>query len=583
MLLMRNGMGSWAFVLMVACLVAGLIGCATSTVPAVVAVVPVPVPVPVPAPPTSPPSPMAGLDYWLPFADNAGGVVRDVTGNGHDGGISGTGNTAVWAGRVGLVVNDSVVTLPQASGRASMGMCAYFPAGGSPSFPEYRYGYLYGLATANGENGYDLRTSYGPGGGVFHGADAYWPSIGYSNGGAATQSAVGFTGNHCVEGVMGGTVDHLVVDGVEVGYLTQGSSGLGIGGLELMAPMYISGGNGTQFGTPVTVYSAWGTSSVDTVEVAADRTRSEVGRLQGLGVLFGLPVNTGTDSVCAFDGTSIDQGYKAGLPTSTLLGLDFPCTLKDFSENGQPELDMVAGVQDRAGKVYHPAAAKNIAYNGGVVNSVTAFLESPADALVDLLAWNAKLHGLGYKTIVSTMMSACVAGYNGLAGDALAQQFNALLLAQGESFDWVDNLAAWPQLGATGACNGATYFADGLHPTSMGQALYVQNERQGFEGVYGTASTTVTGAYTQMASDRKIVANGVTGFDVTLIPVNTASFNSAGRVCVQNAGTTQVRVVPRTGETIDGQVLVELQGGMGVCVRPVVLDATVGGARWTIY
>ena len=40
----------------------------------------------------------------------------------------------------------------------------------------------------------------------------------------------------------------------------------------------------------------------------------------------------------------------------------------------------------------------------------------------------------------------------------LAQQFNALLLANGDQFDWVANEAAYPYLGATGAYANTTYF-----------------------------------------------------------------------------------------------------------------------------
>ncbi len=581
---MRFHLLRFVVLLLVVWLLGSAAGCLSVQAEAPIAGVPVPAPLPAPRPvdPGSPSAPMEGLDYWLPFEDGGGDLVKDVTGQGHDGHIGGLGVGATWEGQVGLVPNDAVVTIDVASGRATFGLCAYYPAGGSPAnIAGYDYGYLYGLVK-DGENGYDLRTSKGPQDGIFHGADAYFPTIGRSNGSSVTQAAVGFSGNHCVEGMVGDT-DHIVVDGVEVPYVTQGSTTDGVGGAQLTGPMYLKGGNGAQFGKPVTIYSAWGALAQDTVLQAVTRTNAEITRLQGLGVSFGPVASSSTDSTCAFDGTSIDVGFKSsGNRTSSLLQLNFPCTIEDFSESGQTPMEMVAGFDDRAGAVYHAMAARNIAYNGGVVNGVLGYLESPEDALKDVLAWGAKAHAKGYKTIATTMLSACPVGYNGEAGDTLAQAYNALLLAHGESFDWVSNGAAWPQLGATGACGGA-YFADGLHPNVQGQAIAVLDERAAFEGVYGTALTRVSGPYSQLPSDRNVVTSGVSSFDVTLMEVNSASFNSAGRLCVNNVGPAMVRLVPQANETLDGQAVVEIVAGQTVCVRPMVVDVAVGGARWTVY
>ena len=526
---------------------------------------------------------MYGLDYWLPFTDGVGSIVNDVTGNGHDGTISGAGIAAAWPGLAGLNPNQQTVTLPNASGRASFGICAYFPAGRMPNNGAYFYGSAV-FGTGEGQNGANLGTSYGPSEGIFHGASAYFPQIGHSNGAAVTLSSDGFSGIHCVEGVAGGSLDHIIVDGAEVHYLSRGSSADTVGGHQLTAPMWIIGGDGLQFGAPVTIYSVWGTSKVDTVSRAASRTSSEVARLRSLGVAFGVAPASATDSSCSIDGTSIDEGFQAGnVRTSSLLNLDFPCTISDFSQSGQPPRDMSAGFQDRAGRVFHPQAPRNIAYHGGVVNGVTRFLEPPEAAFQDVLEWTNKAHALGYRVVVSTMMSACLTVYNGEPGDQLAREYNAKLLANAERFDWVDNLAAWPSLGAANARAGSA-FADGIHLNSAaGRPLYVSNERAGFKGVYGTELTTVSASYSQLPSDRAIQANGRSPYKISLLDANSASFNSAGKLCVTNGNTAPVNLVPVAGETVDEAPSLSVPSGATVCIHPFVANAAAAGANWSSH
>lgn len=432
---------------------------------------------------------MTGLDYWLQFTDLAGSTIKDFSGS-HNATISGSGYA--WRTPVGLDTNGATAAIPAAAGRPSFGYCAFFPAGGGSA----NYGYVSSSAVG-GQNGYNLQTSYGVG--TDHGPLAWFPQIGHSNGGPNTTAVDGFTGTHCVEAIAGGTQDHIIVDGSEVTYQTQGSSSDTVGGGELTNPMNIA--------SNATLYSAWGTTGLDTVSQAIGRTRSEMARLTSMGVAFSYTPSAAADSTCSIDGTSIDQGFQANnVPPSSLLALDFPCTGYGFMVSGQAPKDMDAAFAVRAAPVFHPKAAKNIAYHGGVTNGVVNYQESPQNAYLDVLSWNRKAHALGYKTIVSTMLSRTGTGYNALSGDVLAQQFNAILLANADEFDWLDNVAAWPQLGATGAYASTTYFADGIHPNTTGQALYVAAERAAFEGVYGKAKTLVNTGYTQAPADRFIIA-----------------------------------------------------------------------------
>ncbi len=521
---------------------------------------------------------MAGLDYYLPFTDNSGTNVTDASGNGRNGTVSGSGMQAVWAGSVGLTLYDQMITIPNASGRPVRGICAYFPAVETDNSD---YDYLYSLAVGSAQ-GQAFGSFYGPGD-EGHGSDADFPGVGFSNGATRTASVEGFSGIHCEEEIVGTSAsepDHIIVDGQEVPYEMQSFSVTQINTAGLTAPMMMqSSTSGFTQRAPV-FYSAWGAGTTDTVQQAESRTVSELSRLISLGVAIVPPPSSATDSTCAITGTSIDQGYKAHQAPSTLLALNFPCTILNFAVSGQSTKEMTGGVQDREATVYHHLAARNIAYNGGPIDSVLRYQELSQNAYQDTVDWNNKIHALGYKSIVSTMFSACGTGGHGDTGDQLKQQFNALLLANADQFDWVANQAAAPQLGADNACANTTYFVDGIHPTNAGQLYYVAAERAAFEGAYTTPMTSISGAYTQLPSDLNIQASGSTPYTISLMDANTANFNSKGTLCISNVGTATLTVAAITGQTVLGTQSVPLAPGVTQCIRANVPDPAAAGAIW---
>jgi len=526
---------------------------------------------------------MAGLDYWLPFTDNSGTTVSDASGNHRDGIISGTGNAAVWVGGAGLQPNDQIVTIPNASGRPVRGLCAYFPAVQSGST---QYDYLYSLTVGQNE-GQAFDSFYGPGD-EGHGTDADFPAVGFSSGATVTDSLQGFSGIHCEEEIVGtgaNDLDHIIVDGHEVLYEDQSSSAPQVNSASLDAPMMMSSSTSGATQKGPMFYSAWGAGVADTVEQAASRTLSELARLTNSGIAVVPPPSIATDSTCSITGTSIDQGFLASHPPSDLLALDFPCTIENFAVSSQAPKDMAAAVQDREATVYHVKAPRNIAYNGGPTNGVINYLETAANAYQDIVDWNTKVHALGYKSIVSTMISRCQSGSHGYTGDQLKQQFNTLLLANADLFDWVANQAAAPQIGADNACANSTYFADaasglGTHLTDAGQAYYVAAERTAFEGVYTTPSTIISGPYTQVPSDTSILATGSTPYTITLLDANTANFNKKGTLCVGNLGTAAINLAATNHETVNGAATVSLPAGARQCIRPAVADQSAAGAVW---
>ncbi len=522
---------------------------------------------------------MAGLDYYLPFTDNSGTTVTDASGNGHNGTVSGSGMQAVWAGNVGLALYAQMLTIPNASGRPVRGICAYFPA---VQTDNTNYDYLYSLAVGQA-SGQSIDSNYGAGD-EGHGTDADFPGVGFSNGATRTASVEGFSGIHCEEEIVGTSAsepDHIIVDGQEVPYEMQSFSVAQINTAGLTAPMMMqSATSGFTQRAPV-FYSAWGAAATDTVQQAESRTVSELSRLISLGVAVVPPASSATNSTCSITGTSIDVGYLASQAPSSLLNLNFPCTIQNFAVSSQAPKDMAGGVQDREATVYHHLAARNIAYNGGPTNGVMNYLELATNAYQDIVDWNNKAHALGYKTIASTMISRCSTGSHGYTGDQLKQQVNALILANADQFDWVANQAAAPQLGADNACANPTYFADAnTHPNNVGQLYYVAAERAAFEGVYTTPMTSISGAYTQLPSDLNIQASGTTPYTISLMDANTANFNSKGTLCISNVGTAPLTVAAITGQTVLGAQSIPLTAGATQCIRANVPDPTAAGAIW---
>jgi hypothetical protein len=509
--------------------------------------------------------------------------VHDLSGNGHNATLT-TGGTQVWTPQ-GLEMQSETGTIANNSGLPTVGFCAYFPAGVPGAFSTYGY---VASATVSGQAGYSFSTSYNSPYG--HTYMAYFPEVGGSNGSLTTIAKDGFAGNHCFEFVLGttsGTNDRMFSEVGEMTYYAQGSSYAKLGSYQLTNAVTITGGSNISFTPPPTMYSFWNATTADTPARAQARIASEVARLQALGVSFGVPTGgQNTASSCAVDGTSIDYGYEATSAPSALMALGYTCTITNMAISGQASKDMDAAFNNRIAPLYNPRGAKNIAWNGGVTNGIAVAGETVQDAYQDVLAWNRKAHAQGWKTVVSTMISRGCTGPNQTStNDVLAQQFNALLLANGDQFDWVANEAAYPYLGATGAYANTTYFNTDsgcpTHPTNAGQVGIVQVMQAGFNGVYGNPMTSVSAAYTQVNSDRLIVANSAAAsFAITLVDANATSFNTQGKLCVKNTGANTVTLTPINGETIDGESSYAVGSLATACVRPFLANPAAGQAEW---
>jgi len=524
---------------------------------------------------------MAGLNTYLPMTDGSGLTIHDLSGNGHNATIS-SGGTQVWNAQ-GLKLNAETATLPNNGGLPTVGLCAYFPAAAVGAFSEYFY---YISPMVGSQWGYSFGNQNDNS--FAHGTDSYSPTISFSNGSPNTVTYNRLSGNHCLEflpATTSGGLDHIIIDGVEASYINQGNGFQFLGGAQLTATITMSSNSIGTFTNPPELFSVWNAVTGDSIAMAQARTIAEMQRLSAAGVIFGQASTTNQQNAaqCIVDGTSIDQGFEASATPISLVTFTSPCTVTNFAVSGQSSADMAGGFQDRAYRTVSIGSLSTI-YNGGPTNSLVGLGETPQEALQDILLWNRQAHLQGAKTIASTMLSRGCTGTGGATGDVLAQEFNALLLANGDQFDWVDNPAAFPQLGATGAYSNTTYFNTDAgcptHPTNAGQVFYVQSLQSAYNGVWGSPMTPISAAYTQLPSDRLIVASSTTAYAVTLIDADTASFNIAGKLCLSNIGTGVVTLTPVNSETINGAANLAVAASTTACIRPFVADAATAGANW---
>jgi hypothetical protein len=314
---------------------------------------------------------------------------------------------------------------------------------------------------------------------------------------------------------------------------------------------------------------------------------SEVARLKKLGAAFDvrdLPKPAGTTNVYAIQGTSLDQGYLASAAPYTRVTITDPnpYTWSNLSVSGQDARVMCPAITDREAKLFNRNASRNIAWNGGVTNSIAVYGETPTMALQDMLCWSHRDQAIGFKTIGTTMTSRSGTGPGQtLTNEVLKQQVNALLLPNGDEFDWLANPAAAPQIGADGAYANATYFADtSTHFTDAGQVYFYQAMQCAYNGVYGTPLTTVSGNYQVLCSDRVVNQTSASASTVTLIDANYANYNSKGKMCFKNSGTGTETLTPVNSETIDGSTTATVGAGLTVCLMPYVANPSAGGGNW---
>jgi len=305
----------------------------------------------------------------------------------------------------------------------------------------------------------------------------YAPRL-FVNGGVSTAAPNLISGFHVLAVTLGGgsgSVDHLYIDGTEIGsYIRQGNSagqqtsGNLFLGSSNAGPWSGSGFNGTMY--RLRTYSTQlGAGDVQTISAAI---RNEVAS-RGVAVTP-LPLQGATPQLHAI-GDSITQGAEAATPWPSLLSLtNQPAyTTTNWGIFGVLLQAINGSEANRVGQRCLTSSGPAVAIVFAGTNDLTSGF-SVATTFSSLAGEIQTLKQAGCRVFAGTMLSRAGNDGNGVIVDNDKDAYDAMILGKAKQAgaDGVIDFAANPLLGADGAYANTTYFnADGIHPTQAEQQL----------------------------------------------------------------------------------------------------------------
>jgi len=418
----------------------------------------------------------SGATADFDFLQGSGSVLPDKSGNSNNGAL-GTGAAAPsWTSQGLYFPAGSNVALPASLNNTQTLFAAVYI---NPILTAYQTNIDWPaiVTSSTGNTGMNLVLFLKDTSGAFY-DNVYTPGI--FNGDIVTGSNLRLSGFHVFAYVMGssssGSVDHLYVDGVEVGsYLSQGVSAnaqtsgnlfLGASG----AGLWTGGVDETMYRVR-TYASALSTTDVQAVSVAI---RAEVA---ARGVATSpQPTPLGGPLLHAI-GDSITAGLGVSTPWPSLLALsgNQSYTVMNW---GIPSLKMIEAVgsePNRAAKSCRTSTGSpSIAIIHLGTNDFSAGAPTAGKVFADMAGEIQALKHEGCTVFAATMLSRTGNDSSGNSYDAGKNAYDALILQQAKTAgaDGVIDFAANPLVGADGATASATYFqADHTHPTQAGQQL----------------------------------------------------------------------------------------------------------------
>lgn len=171
---------------------------------------------------------------------------------------------------------------------------------------------------------------------------------------------------------------------------------------------------------------------------------------------FGMGVPTGATASLVCDGDSIVSGFGLVTPWEASLSLNGTWGVDNFGVPSRQLVTCTTQAPVNIDTLYSHGLQHNVCFIWAGVNDLFAGGLTAAQVYADLQTYVAARHAVGWKVVVSPMLS-------NVNVDAKVQTFNALLAANSSFVDAVVTLPA--TLTGLGAYANATYFqADGIHP-----------------------------------------------------------------------------------------------------------------------
>lgn len=523
------------------------------------------------------------------FMQGSGTILTDSSGNGNNGTLGSGGAAPTWTTNGLRFPAGSNVALPAAlNGTRTVLAAVYFdPITGAPANAQWP-----AIVTSSmGASGLNLMMFYSIGGTNYE--LVFSPSI-WSNGAASTVADTRLSGFHVIAYVTGSTasstVDHLYVDGVEVGSYRKQSASAGAqtaGNLFLGA----SGAGYWTGGASETMYRVVAYSAALTPEAVRTATLAMRSEVAARGVAVApQPAPTTVPQLHAI-GDSITFGAGGVNPWPSLLTLTNQpnYAIHNWGISGIRAIEINGTEPNRA------APGCTTTAGGGSVaivmigtNDFTFGTALPNDVLSEIAGEVRTLRNAGCTVFIGTMLSRTGTDINGGSFDADKNALNALILQNAKIIgaNGVVDFAANPLLGADGANANTTYFqADHVHPTQAGQQLLATAASNALNYYFGYSLTNpnavTTPAYTMASGDGTVIAAPTANAAWTLPDCTGPSGATYTIINSQSAYTLTLQ--GRSGQPINGLTTpVTVPANRTVTLHDVPNPKNISGCSWVM-
>ena len=533
------------------------------------------------------PQVIAGATADYNFLQGSGTVLTDNTGNGNNGALGSGANAPTWVnGGLSFAIPQNV-SLPSSLNATRTFYLAFYlnplPTTAAQFVPQ-RFPMLVGSTLSNA--GLNIITDSNLDQGSL---PAFSPAT-VANGNYSTVSSLFISGFNILTVTLGngigGDVDHLYINGVEIPYGSQQASF----GSQTSGNLLLGASNAGLFagsGFNGVFYRAVFSATEDSAATVQGNYQKILNDINSRSIpVVPVPVVQTTPQLYAV-GDSITYGQGTSNPATQAWPFNLALTnqpnyhVVDMGLTGVSFAAIAGSETNRVGTLCNTLNGPSIAVAFAGTNDF-ASSASPQTVFGRLASWVQTVKKAGCRAFVGTMISR-----QGL--DASKDAYDALILqdAMRVGADGIIDFAANPLLGADGANANATYFqGDQTHPNVAGQLLLATAASNALNYYFGsnTANPHVVTAtsYAMAAGDGYITANPTANQTLTL-PDCTGQSGAVYTVTNMQSAFTVGVVAGSSSQLINGMAagtVVPVPGNGSLTLRDVPNPKTVSGCHW---
>jgi hypothetical protein len=550
--------------------------------------------VPLAAQGVMPPSAIAGAIAEYPMDDGTGITVRDVSGNGKDATFANGPSAPSWLpygvaflNTAGSYSNNQWIDTPLTTfGTAYVAYCT--PTALAMNTGTAGFNAVGAVPTLIGSSS-NTSGIFLAGSNLFQvGHMSVMPSI-FNDAGVTNSVANEIDGGCHIYGFsVGSSQDHLTVDGAETPYVQQGASA----SLVATTGHYQLGtgqsNDGNLFLKGVIGYVVFFPSSHTVAEMMQETSYIEH-QLSLRPAYPSYPVlSNATTSQWIGAGDSLTAGFAGSSQWTAGLTFDNPYTVSNYGIGGMYAIDVCNMADQRWAASVVPGRSIVQVWAGTNDFAFGNFNAAQVWASLSTCATKAKQYGA--RSIIATMISR--GGW-----DASKNALNALIRANYKQagFDYLNDIAAVPALGADGAySNSVCFTSDAIHLTGPGPGACGSIEGIGLTG-YGIVEQLSENAVNTMdgstmtnpdvSTSNAFVSTYKNNY-VVQTPTSDATFQlvdcqgqSSPRVVVNGSSVFTITVSTSGGWPLIGSP--SLLPNTSATFTPSVVSSATGGCQWT--